>query len=95
MDQVDNVGGHALADAAYVLQVLWFADHAAERLRLLLDGLGRAAIAADTEGIGRVDFEQGGGLIEQARDGDVVHVERVLESRGRPQSTASEDAELA
>ncbi len=40
---------------------------------LLLDGLGGAAVGADAEGVLAVDFEQGGGFVEEAGDGDVVH----------------------
>ena len=40
---------------------------------LLLDGFGCAAVGADAEGVGGVDFEQGGGFVEQAGEGDVVH----------------------
>ena len=40
---------------------------------LLLDGLGGAAVGADAEGVGGVDFEERGGFVEETGDGDVVH----------------------
>ena len=48
-------------------------DEGGELGGLLLDGLGGAAVGADAEGIGGVDFEERGGLVEQAGEGDVVH----------------------
>jgi hypothetical protein len=40
---------------------------------LLLYGFGGAAVGADAEGIGCINFEQIGGFSEQASEGDVVH----------------------
>ncbi len=42
---------------------------------LLLDGLGGSTVGANTEGVGGVDLEEGGGFVEQAGDRDVVHEE--------------------
>ncbi len=75
-DEVADVGGHALADAADGEQGLGVGVGEGEGFELgglLLDGLGGAAVGADAEGVGTVDFEEGGGLVEEAGQGDVVH----------------------
>ena len=75
-DEVADVGGHAFADAGDGEEELWGRRRGGEGGELgglLLDGLGGAAVGADAEGVGCVDFEEGGGFVEEAGDGDVVH----------------------
>ena len=75
-DEVADVGGHALADAGDgedCLGIGFRGGQGGELGGLLLDGFGGAAVGADAEGVGCIDFEQGGGLVEQACEGDVVH----------------------
>ncbi len=72
-DQLDDIGGHAFADAGDGEELFGFGDEGGELGGLLLDGLGGAAVGADAEGVGCVDLKQGGGFVEQAGDGDVVH----------------------
>ena len=85
-DEVADVGGHAFADAGDVEQRLGVGFGRGERRRvdgLLLDGFGGAAIGADAEGVGGVDFEQRSGFVEETREGDVVHKVQVERRKGR------------
>ena len=83
-DEVADVGGHAFADAGDGEQrfgVGLGGGEGGELGGLLLDGLGGAAVGADAEGVGGVDFEESGGFFEQAGEGDVVHGSQVLGCR--------------
>ena len=68
-----QVGEHAFADAGNCEQLLGLGDQVGDLLRHGLDGLGGVAVGTNAEGILAVDFEQVGGLVEDAGDGFVVH----------------------
>ncbi len=75
-DDGDDVGGHALADTGDREEPFRIGIGGRESCQLgglLLDGLGGAAVGANAEGVGRVDFKEGGGFVEDAGDADVVH----------------------
>ena len=75
-DEVADVGGHAFADAGdgeEELGVGFGCGEGGELGGLLLDGFGRAAVGADAEGVGGVDFQESRGLVEETGEGDVVH----------------------
>ena len=73
LKKVLQVGEHAFADAGDGEQLFGLGDQVGDLLRHGLDGLGGVAVGADAEGILAVDFEQVGGLVEDAGDGLVIH----------------------
>ena len=84
-DEIADVGGHAFADAVDGEQGFGVGvgrGEGGELRGLLFDGLGGAAVRADPEGIGAVDFEKCSGFVEEACEGDVVH--RVMVRQGMP-----------
>ena len=67
------MGGHAFADAVDLHEARGVGGGFGQVNGGLLGGLGGAAVAADAKAVGPVDFEQVGGLRQQASHGFVVH----------------------
>jgi hypothetical protein len=75
-DEVANIRGHAFADAWDGEERLWVSfgsGDGRERQCLLLYSLCGAAVGANAKWVSGVDFQQGGGFVEQTRECDVVH----------------------
>ena len=95
-DEGDDVGGHAFADAGDGEESFGVGvglGEGAELSGLLFYGFGGAAIGADAEGVGAVDFEEGGGFVEETGDGDVVH-RRESEAGASPPAFSMPDSGL-
>ena len=70
-----DVRKHAFANAGDGEELFGVVCDGGELGGLLLDCLGGAAVGADAEGVGGVDFEERGGFVEEAGDRDIVHSE--------------------
>jgi hypothetical protein len=77
-----QVQQHAFADAGDGENFLGFADDVFDLLGEVFDGLGGVAVGANAEGIGRIDFEQVGGFVEDRGDGFVVHGFKIKQEWG-------------
>src|SRR6202012_2874580 len=67
-----DVGDHAFADAGDGEELLGVFADGGELGGLLLDGLGCAAVGADTEGICCVDLEEGSSFVEESGDRNII-----------------------
>jgi hypothetical protein len=80
-----NVGNHTFADAGDSEQLFGIIGEGGQLGGLLLDSLGGSAVGADAEGVSCVNFEEGGGFVEQAGDRNIVHGDPVR-ARGQRRS---------
>ena len=85
-DEVADVEGHGLADAGDGEEgfgVGFGGGEGGQLGGLLLDGFGGAAVGADAEDVGTIDFEQGGGFVEEAGEGEVIHKRRAAREQNK------------